>query len=115
MVSGGLTGYNNTSGGNRGGYTTTTTTKRTITSADGGGYNEANKRPVVHGIRPFDQVDLVLQPDNTISSSSSSKFLTTSAGLEQSHTPYFSVSLHDQSVREGESVLFEVTVSGKYL
>jgi hypothetical protein len=113
VVSGGLTEYNNTSGGNRGGYTTTTTTKRTITSAGGGGYNEANKRPVVHGIRPFDQVDLVLQPDNTISSSSS-KFLTTSTGLDQNHIPYFSLSLHDQTVKESESVLFEVTVSGKY-
>jgi hypothetical protein len=103
VVSGGLTGTD------RGGYTTRTTTKRTITSSD----NEANKRSVIHGIRPFDQVDLVLQPDNSISSSST-KFLTTSVGVDQSYTPYFALSLHDQSVREGESVLFEVIVSGKY-
>jgi hypothetical protein len=69
---------------------------------------------VIRGIRPYDQVDLVLQPDSSISSSSS-KVLTTSIGLDQNHAPYFALALHDQTAREGESVLFEVVVSGKYL
>ena len=66
---------------------------------------------MIRGIRPFDQVDLVLQPDNSLSSS---KVLSTNIGVDQGHVPYFSLTLHDQTVREGESVLFEVTVSGKY-
>ena len=96
-----------------GGYktTTTTTTKRKITSSDTGGYNETKNRSVIRGIRPYDQVDLVLQPDSL---TSSSKVLTTSFGLDQGHSPYFSLALHDQTAREGESVLFEVIVSGKY-
>ena len=101
------------SGGPHGSYTTTTTTtttKRTITSDGTGGYNETNKRSVVRGIRPFDQVDLVLQPDSSISTS---KVLSTSIGLDQNYKPYFSLSLHDQTVRESESVLFEVIVSAQ--
>lgn len=117
VVSGGnLSGYNNTIdqySTNTGGYkTTTTTTKRKITSSDtgGGGYNETTNRSVIRGIRPYDQVDLVLPGDSSISSSS--KVLTTSFGLDQGHSPYFSLALHDQTAREGESVLFEVIVSG---
>lgn len=34
--------------------------------------------------------------------------------LNQSYPPYFLTSVRDQAVREGESVLFEVVVSGKY-
>ncbi len=112
VVSGGLTGYDTTvdqySTGT-GGYkttTTTTTTKRKLTS-DVGDTN----RSVIRGIRPYDQVDLVLQPDSSVSSSS--KVLTTIIGLDQGHTPYFVLALHDQTAREGESVLFEVIVSGK--
>jgi hypothetical protein len=117
VVSGGnLPGYNNTIdqySTNTGGYkTTTTTTKRKITSSDtGGGYNETANRSVIRGIRPYDQVDLVLPGDSSISSSSS-KVLTTSFGLDQGYSPYFSLALHDQTAREGESVLFEVIVSG---
>jgi len=108
VVSGGLTGYKDI-----GDYkTTTTTTKRKITSSDTGGYNETTNRSVIRGIRPYDQVDLVLQPDS--STSSSSKILTTSFGLDQDHAPYFSLALHDQTAREGESVLFEIVVSGNY-
>lgn len=44
---------------------------------------------------------------------SSTKVLRTTFGLDQGHSPYFSLSLHDQTVRESESVLFEVIVSGK--
>ncbi|CAF3636008.1 unnamed protein product [Rotaria sordida] len=35
----------------------------------------------------------------------------TNIGLNQSYPPYFIVSLHDQTVREGESIVFEVAVS----
>ncbi|CAF4292231.1 unnamed protein product, partial [Adineta steineri] len=115
---GGLSGYNTTveeyttGGSGTGGYTTTkTTTKRTITSADAGGYNEGTNKSLVRGIRPFDQVDLILQPDSSISSS---KLLSTNLSSEQGgYSPYFNVSLHDQTVREGESVLFEIIVSAQ--
>ncbi len=114
MISGDLTGYNSNVdqySTNTGGYTTTTTTtttKRKIASSD---HDESN-RSVIHGIRPYDQVDLVLQPDSSMTTSSS-KVLTTTFGLDQGHVPYFSLALHDQTAREGESVLFEVIVSGK--
>ncbi|CAF4610426.1 unnamed protein product, partial [Rotaria sp. Silwood1] len=116
IVSGGLTGYNNAveqyTTGDDGSYTTTTTTtKRIITSSDKPGYETIN-RSVVRGIRPFDQVDLVLQPDTSISSTSS-KILTTSVGLDSNHAPYFVLSLRDQTAKEGESVLFEVIVSAQ--
>lgn len=39
----------------------------------------------------------------------------TNINQDQSYAPYFIQSLRDQTVREGESVLFEVVVSGKYL
>ncbi|CAF1082065.1 unnamed protein product, partial [Adineta steineri] len=115
---GGLSGYNTTveeyttGGSGTGGYTTTkTTTKRTITSADAGGYNEGTNKSLVRGIRPFDQVDLILQPDSSISSS---KLLSTNLSSEQGgYSPHFNVSLHDQTVREGESVLFEIIVSAQ--
>jgi hypothetical protein len=110
VVSGGSTGYDQYSTGTGGYTTTTTTTKRKLISTDTGDTN----RSVIRGIRPYDQVDLVLQPDSSISSSSS-KVLTTSIGLDQNHAPYFALALHDQTAREGESVLFEVVVSGKYL
>jgi hypothetical protein len=115
-VPGGLLGNNNSiteqyTTGNTdatGGYTTTkTTTTRTITSAD-----LANRSPV-RGIRPFEQVDLVLQPDTSLTSTSASRLLTTSSGFQQEYSPYFSVALNDQTVREGESVIFEIKVSGK--
>jgi hypothetical protein len=81
MVSGSLTGYNNTlQQYSSGAASNLTTTKRTVTSSDNIGYNE-----------------------------------TTNIGSNQSFAPYFIVSLHDQTVREGESVLFEIVVSGKYL
>ncbi|CAF0971766.1 unnamed protein product [Rotaria sordida] len=119
IVSGDLTGLNNTigqytTGGGDGGYTTTTTTtKRTITSLDTPGYNETINRSVIRGIRPYDQVDLVLQPDTSMSSTSSSKVLTTTVGLDSNHAPFFVLSLRDQAAREGESVLFEVIVSAQ--
>lgn len=34
-------------------------------------------------------------------------------GSNQDYAPYFLTSLRDQTVREGESVLFEITVYGK--
>lgn len=114
VVSGGLTGYDTTVDKyttNTGGYTattTTTTTKRKLTSGD----TMDSSRSVVRGIRPYDQVDLVLQPDSSMTSST--KVLRTTFGLDQGHSPYFSLALHDQTVREGESVLFEVIVSGKH-
>ena len=37
---------------------------------------------------------------------------TTSSNLNLSYAPYFIVSLHDHTVREGEPILFEVVVSG---
>jgi hypothetical protein len=46
--------------------------------------------------------------------SSSSKVLKTTFGLDKGHAPYFSLALHDQTAREGESILFEVIVSGKF-
>lgn len=113
VVSGGLTGYDSTVDQyttNTGGYTTTTTTtttKRKLTSGD----TMDSNRSVVRGIRPYDQVDLVLQPDSSMTSST--KVLRTTFGLDQGQSPYFSLALHDQTVREGESVLFEVIVSGK--
>ena len=119
LVSGGSGGYNSNvdqySTGGTGGYTTTrttttTTTRRLLNSSDTGGYNETTNTSAIRGIRPYDQVDLVLQPDSSLSSSS--KVLTTTVGLDQGHVPYFVLSLRDQSVREGESVLFEVIVSG---
>ncbi|CAF3985915.1 unnamed protein product, partial [Rotaria magnacalcarata] len=115
VVSGGLSGFNNSvekyATVGDGSYTTTTTTKRTITSSDTGGYNETTNRSVIRGIRPYDQVDLVLQPDSSLSSTS--KVLTTTVGLDSNHAPYFALSLHDQTTREGESVLFEVVVSAQ--
>jgi formylmethanofuran:tetrahydromethanopterin formyltransferase len=36
-------------------------------------------------------------------------------GANQSYAPYFLNSLRDQTVREGESVLFEIVISGKDL
>ncbi|CAM2700506.1 unnamed protein product [Rotaria socialis] len=115
VVSGGLSGFNNSIENyatvGDGSYTTTTTTKRTITSSDTGGYSETTNRSVIRGIRPYDQVDLVLQPDSSLSSIS--KVLTTKVGLDSNHAPYFSLSLHDQTAREGESVLFEVVVSAQ--
>ncbi len=38
---------------------------------------------------------------------------TINVGPNQSYAPYFIVSLHDKTVREGESVLLEIVVSGK--
>ena len=72
---------------------------------------ETSNTSFSRGARPFEQVEFLLQPDT--STSSSSKFLTTSIGMDQEYAPYFVVSLHDHSVREGESVLFEVMVSGE--
>ncbi|CAF1249473.1 unnamed protein product, partial [Adineta ricciae] len=121
-VSGGLPGYNNniieqysTVGSDSpSGYTTTkTTTTRTITSSDTPGrYGETISRSTVRGIKPFDQVDLILQPDTPLTSTTS-RLLTTSTGYEQGYTPYFTVSLNDQTVREGESVLLEIKVSAQ--
>ena len=79
--------------------TKTTTTKRKITSVDTG--NETT-RSITRGIRPYDQVEFILQPDSTISTTSYSE-----------HSPEFTVTLHDQNVRESDSVLFEVTVSAQ--
>ena len=120
LVSGGLGGTNTSvdqySSVGPGGYTstrtTTTTTRRTMVPSDTGGYMETSNTSFTRGARPFDQVEFVLQPDAS-TSSSSSKFLTTSIGMDQEHAPYFAVALHDRSVREGESVLFEVMVSGE--
>jgi hypothetical protein len=97
-----------------GGYTTsrttTTTTRRTMNSSNTGGYNETTNTSTIHGIRPYDQVDLILEPESSLSTSS--KVVSTSIGIDQGHTPYFVLSLRDQSVKEGESVFFEVIVSG---
>lgn len=114
LVTGGnLSGYNTSVGS--GGYTTTrtttTTTRRAYDSSNPNGYDETTNTSVIQGIRPYDQVDLIIQPDSSYSSSS--KVLSTSVGLDQSHAPYFVLSLHDQSIREGNSVLFEVIVSGQ--
>lgn len=38
---------------------------------------------------------------------------TINIGSNQSYAPYFITSLRDQTVKEGESVLFEIVVSGK--
>jgi hypothetical protein len=38
---------------------------------------------------------------------------TINTGSNQSYAPYFIVSLHDRTVKEGESIFFEVVVSGK--
>jgi hypothetical protein len=38
---------------------------------------------------------------------------TINTGSNQSYAPYFIVSLHDRTVTEGESIFFEVVVSGK--
>ena len=91
--------------------TTTTTTKRMLNTSNIGGYNETTNQSVLRGIRPYDQVDLVIEPEGSFTSSS--KLLTTNVGLDRTHSPYFVISLRDTSVREGESVLFEVIVSGK--
>ena len=86
------------------------TTTPAKTSMDMSGYYQTK----IHDIKPFDQVDLILQPENSMTSSSSSKVLKTNIGLDSNHAPYFVLSLHDQTIREGQSVLFEVIVSGKY-
>ena len=38
---------------------------------------------------------------------------TTNAGPNENYAPYFILSLRDQTVREGESILFEIVVNGK--
>ncbi|CAF0838305.1 unnamed protein product, partial [Adineta ricciae] len=117
-VSGGLPGYNNSiieqystvDSDSPSGYTTTT---RTITSSDTPGrYGETISRSTVRGVKPFDQVDLILQPDTPLTSTTS-RLLTTNTGYEQGYTPYFTVSLNDQTIREGESVLLEIKVSAQ--
>ena len=116
LVTGGnLSGYNTSVGSGSGGYTTTrtttTTTRRLYDSSNPNGYEETTNTAVVRGINPYDQVDLIIQPDSSYSSSS--KVLSTSVGIDQNHAPYFVLSLHDRSVREGDSILLEVIVSGK--
>jgi len=78
IVSGSLTGANNTLEQYSSGGTSNLTTKtRTITSKENTGYNG-----------------------------------TRNTGSDQSYAPYFIVSLHDETVREGESIFFGVAVSG---
>ncbi|CAF0775682.1 unnamed protein product [Adineta steineri] len=86
IVSGSLTGNNNrleqySSGGTN--HLTTTTTTTTSTT---------NKR--------------------TMASTENTNYDTTkNIGSNENYAPYFISSLHDQTVREGESVLFEIVVS----
>ena len=49
-----------------------------------------------------------------MTSSNETRGYKTNNNFNQSYAPYFIASLKDQTVREGESVLFEVMVSGKY-
>lgn len=98
IVSGSLTDNYNTlqSYGNTytGGYTNTTTTTATNTTTT---TNAATERTLTSR----NNTGYNNQTINSVSNN-------------QSYAPYFITSLHDQTIREGQPVLFEIVISGKY-
>lgn len=75
-------------------------------------YDETLKTFVMQGVHPYEQIDVSYLPQEE-SMSSSNVCITTIDGNPENGAPSFLKCLHDQSVREGDEVLFEVIVSGK--